>query len=67
MSDIGDVQSLLGRKIVRKKGLEEGIDLDSVGVFQSHRIQKPLLDVPMNGTGRNMKQLCRFFDGQAMG
>jgi len=53
--DIGDRKFLLWQKSLSQEGLEERIDLDSVGVFKTHRIDESLLDVPVNGTGGNMK------------
>jgi len=47
---------LSGRKnIPLKEGFEESIDFDPVGMFQPNRIQETLLDVSVNGTGRNSK------------
>ena len=55
IGDICDAKLLLGGKGLSQEGLEKRINLDSVGMFQPYRRQEPLLDVPMNGTSRNMK------------
>jgi len=59
--DIGDIRDicdrkfLLWRKSFTQEGLEERINLDSVSMFEPHRIDEPLLDVPLNGASGNMK------------
>jgi len=65
--DIGDRKFLSGRKRFPQEGLKESIDLNSVGMFEPHRIDEPLLDIPLNGASGNMQQLCRFLDSQASG
>jgi len=51
----GTQSCLLGGKSLPKKGLEERVNLDAVGVFEPRRIDETLLDVPANGTSGDMK------------